>query len=399
MLFGFNKNVWLLALIQAIAMTSGTLMVLVAGIFGAQSAPSHDLATLPLAIMILGTASAVMPMTFAMHKFGRKLMFFCCAAIGISSSLIAAYATQVMSFYWFCAAAALLGFAAAGFQQIRFAAIESAPTHLAPKVLSLVIIGGLFAAILGPELAVLGQRLTTGSFTGAFYLLGGNMLLCFVLFCLYQPSSVHHEHSEAAQQAEPRPLNQIVSQPQFIVAVAVASIGYALMAFIMTATPLHMHVQMQHSMVDTKVVIQSHIIAMFAPSFLTGHLITKFKEAPIVIAGLVAYLLAIASAFMADGWWWYWFALVSLGVGWNFLFSSGTSLLTKCYQPAEKFKAQSINEGFVFGTQALASLSAGAVLFALGWQQMMLFCLPIVFGLMLLLAWSRSKARTAVPVH
>lgn len=384
---GFPQNVYLLALIQAIAMTCGTMMVLVAGIFGAQSAENSDLATLPLALMILGTATSVMPITFAMQRFGRKTIFFACVVTGILSSLIAADAVNKLSFWQFCFAAGLLGVASAGFQQIRFAAIESARPEQAANVLSLIIIGGLAAAIVGPELAVIGQNISDGSFAGAFYLLACCMSLCLLLFFFYKPTqqTVADDNADLTQQA--RPISEIIRQPKLIVAVSMAGLGYALMAFIMTATPLHMHVQEHHSMVDTKLVIQSHILAMFAPSFITGWLITKFSEFKVILAGLLAFLIAIAAAFAASGWWFYWVALVALGIGWNFLFTTGTSLLTQCYRESEKFKVQAINEGTVFGTQAIASLSAGLVLFSVGWQTMMLLSLPVIVYLLVVASW------------
>ncbi|MBE1302267.1 MAG: MFS transporter [Alteromonadaceae bacterium] len=390
---GFPKNVYLLALIQAIAMTCGTMMVLVAGIFGAQAAENSDLATLPLALMILGTATSVMPITFAMHRFGRKTIFFACATTGIVSSLIAADAVNNLSFWQFCFAAGLLGVASAGFQQIRFAAIESAKPEQAANVLSLIIVGGLAAAIIGPELAVIGQKISDGTFAGAFYLLACSMSLCLILFVFYKPTPHHVANNSDNHGQEARPLWEIIRQPKLIVAVSMAGLGYALMAFIMTATPLHMHVQEHHSMVDTKLVIQSHILAMFAPSFVTGWLINKLSEYKVMLAGLFAFLVAIASAFLASGWWFYWVALVALGVGWNFLFTTGTSLLTQCYRESEKFKVQAINEGTVFGTQAIASLSAGLVLFSVGWQTMMLLSLPVIVYLLIVASWWQRSTK------
>lgn len=384
-----NRNVWLLACVQAMAMTSGALMVLVAGIFGASVAPEETLATLPLAVMILGTATMVAPITLLMRRWGRKAVLFCCVAIGMLGSGIAITAINLGSFWLFCGAAAVLGSAAAGFQQIRFAAIESVPPPVAPKALSYILLGGLAAAMLGPELSTLGETLTPSSFAGSFYLLAALMFCSGIVLTFYKAPVARVE--ETVQEVITRPLSAILSQPQLIVAIAAASLGFALMAFIMTATPLHMHIHEGQSMADTKLVIQSHIVAMFLPSFVTGHLITRFGERRIIWAGVICFAAVLTFAFMATAWWYYWMALVLLGIGWNFLFSSGTSLLPKSHHQNEKFKVQAVNEVCVFGMQALASLSAGAVLFALGWQTMMMVCIPLLFILIMLLIWWRPE--------
>lgn len=387
-----NRNVWLLACVQAMAMTSGALMVLVAGIFGARVAPEATLATLPLALMILGTAVMVAPVTLLMKRFGRKAVLLLCVGLGLSGSSLAIMAINQLDFTLFCVAASVLGSAAAGFQQVRFAAIESVPVNLAPKALSIILLGGLVAAMLGPELSTLGELLTPASFAGGFYLLAGLMLASGLLLLLYRPIS-NLQVTETDNHSV-RPMKEILKQPQLIVAIASASLGFALMAFIMTATPLHMHIHEGQSLPDTKLVIQSHIVAMFLPSFVTGHLITRFGERLIIWAGVVCFATVLTVASMATSWWFYWVALVLLGLGWNFLFSAGTSLLPKSHHPSEKFKVQATNEVCVFGMQAMASLSAGAVLFALGWQVMMIVCIPLLLLLVGLLLWWRPEEET-----
>ncbi|XOV81109.1 MAG: MFS transporter [Aestuariibacter sp.] len=382
-----NKNVWLLACVQAMAMASGALMVLVSGIFGARVAPEATLATLPMALMILGTATMVAPATLLMRQFGRKNVFLGCSAAGIVGSGVAVVAINSASFWLFCGAAAVLGSAVAGFQQLRFAAIESVDVAKAPKAMSHILLGGLVAAILGPELSSWGLFLTPDSFAGSFYLLAILMVLSGVLLLFYQPMQQSVSEDQKAQSS--RPLGEIFKQPQLVVAVAAASLGYALMAFIMTATPLHMHIHEGQSLADTKLVIQSHIIAMYLPSFFTGHLITRFGERVIIWAGIFSFAAVLTFASLAATWWFYWLALVLLGVGWNFLFSAGTSLLPKSHHQNEKFKVLAVNEVCVFGMQALASLSAGAVLFALGWQTMMMVCIPLLMVLVALLLWWR----------
>lgn len=389
-ILNFPASVWLLALISALAMTSGTMMVLVSGIYGAQVAPVDKLATLPLAVMIIGTAIAVSFVTLAMQKFGRKLVFCGAAIMGISASMLGAYAVLQSSFWLFCMTAGLLGISTAGFQQIRFAAIELVELKQAPKVVSLVMIGGLFAAVMGPELSVLGRLVTPESFQGTFYLLACIQAACFLLFFFYQPkktSAAPQEHGETS-----RSTMDFLTSAAFVVAVASSSLGYALMAFIMTATPVHMHVFEHHSLEDTKVVIQSHILAMFLPSFISGWLIVKFGELKLILAGMLCFLLCIILGFIASDYLHYWMALILLGIGWNFLFTSGTSLLPRAYKENEKFRAQAINEGIMVSAQAIASLSAGAVLYLLGWETMMLACIPLLLLLAVILVWWKKSA-------
>ena len=358
--FKFPGTVWLLAAIQAMGMTTGTLMVLVAGIFGASVAPEEKLATLPLALMIIGTAAGVSPMTLLSQKIGRKKVFLLAAMIGVFASLLAAFAVSQNSFWIFCISAATLGIAISGFQQIRFAAIELVDMAQAPKVISLILVGGLFAAIIGPELSTLGQKITPESFQGTFYLLASCQFLCLLGFVFYQPRQAQvHEDS---QQQETRSTFSMLKSPALLIAIASASIGYAVMAFIMTATPVHMHVFEHHSLEQTKVVIQSHIVAMFLPSFISGWLIMKFGELKLILTGVIIFLVCIAIGFIASDYNHFWIALILLGIAWNFLFTAGTSLLPKAYEPHERFKAQAVNDGVMFASQAIASLSAGAVL-------------------------------------
>ena len=390
-ILNFPVTVWLLAFISALAMTSGTMMVLVSGIYGSQVAPVDKLATLPMAVMIIGTASAVSGIALLMQKMGRRRVFLGAASLGVLASLLAAFAVSMQSFWGFCLAAGLLGISIAGYQQIRFAAIESADIKLAPKVVSVVLVGGLLAAILGPELSTLGQLLTPNSFQGTFYLLAIIQVICFALFTLYKPGNGMHKESEQHQQAGRTGLQLLTSAP-FVMAVASASFGYALMAFIMTATPVHMHVFEHHSLADTKVVIQSHILAMFVPSFFSGWLIVKFGELKLILAGILVFLSCILLGFIASDYLHYWVALVLLGIAWNFLFTSGTSLLPKAYHQHERFRAQAMNDGIMFASQAIASLSAGAVLYFLGWKTMMLACIPMLALLFaILIWWQKSK--------
>ncbi len=388
------RLVWLYTLIQALAMSVGSMMVIVGGVLGAAMAPDPAYATLPVATMILGTAVAVFPVTRLMRRFGRKTVFLSVTIVALLASLLAARAASDMSFVMFCAAALGFGCAVAGIQQLRFAAMEAVDLSLMPKAASTVLLGGLAAAIIGPELVTRGKDLTGTEFVGTFLLMAVICGVCTFLF-LFTPSSRMHG-SEVS--GEVRPLAEIVRNPTLVMAIASAVGGYGLMAFVMTATPVHMHVHEGHSLVQTKFVIQSHILAMFLPSFFSGWLISRWGAARIIAAGLLAYATTLVLALTGSALLNYWSALVLLGIGWNFLFVSGTTLLPSTYAPAERFRVQGLNELLVFGFQATAALSAGAVLHWLGWQNLLLACAPlIVLLLLILLRWQRAEtAREAV---
>ena len=386
-------NVWLLTLIQALAMSAGAMMVMVGGILGAKFAPSASLATLPVAMTIVGTACGVLPVTRLMQAFGRKRVFIGVALLAMCASLFAALSVIQQHFIAFASSAFLLGLAIAGFQQIRFAAMESVALEDMPKAASTVLLGGLVAAILGPELAMMGQSLVAEAFVGGFYLMALISLSCALLFSQIQEPHTG-QHDTAQQSHKPvRGLTEIARQPTFILAVSASVVGYALMSFIMTATPVHMHVVEQHILEHTKWVIQSHIFAMFFPSIFSGWLISKFGATKIIVAGLIAYLITIFIALSGVQLYNYWSALVLLGIGWNFLFVGGTSLLPGTYQHSEKFKVQGLNELLVFGCQATAALSAGLMLNLLGWHTLLITSSAIVGLQVLLLIWQRLRFR------
>ncbi|MBU3004895.1 MFS transporter [Paraglaciecola arctica] len=367
-------NVWLLTLIQALAMSTGTMMVLAGGVLGAKLTPDPAWSTLPLAMSIVGTAIGVLPITRLMQHFGRKPIFIAATLVGALATLLAAFSIIHHSFTGLVFCAFLLGLMLSAIQQIRFAAMESVGLEMMPKAASTVLLGGLVAAILGPELITIGQIFTAQSFVGGFFLMAGILLLCSLLFT--QITNTHLVSEKSANTG--RELSQIVKQPVFVLAVSASVVGYALMSFIMTATPVHMHVHEAFSLQDTKWVIQSHIFAMFFPSLFSGWLINILGTSRIIYIGLFAYTCTILVALTGNEWLSYWGALVLLGIGWNFLFVGGTVLLAQSYQPVERFKVQGLNEFLVFGSQATAALSAGLFLNLVEWQGLLFASFVII---------------------
>ncbi len=369
-----HKNVWVLTIAQAFMMSLNSLNVFVGGIVGSSLAPSPKLATIPVASIVVGTALSTIPITTIMKKVGRKATFLGVSIYGIILSLCAAYAISIGSFYLFCFCTFLLGVPSACLMQFRFASMESVSNELIPKAASFVLIGGIAAAFIGPEAAILGKDLLSTAFSGSYLLLAGLFAIGFVILLFYKNTLITKDANEAPQ----RTLKEIAKQPIFWAAVLGATIGYAVMTFIMTATPVSMHVMDGHSLADTKWVIQSHIVAMFLPSVFTGWLIKRLGISRMMIFGLFIYLACIGIAYTGHHLHNYWFSLLLLGVGWNFLFVGGTALLPQAYTSGERFKVQAVNEFIVFGTQAAASLSAGWIVFSLGWEQLLLIAIPVI---------------------
>lgn len=383
-----HRNVWILTIAQAFMMSMNSLNVFVGGLVGTLIAPSEKLATLPVASIVVGTALATVPVTMLTRKFGRKKSFLLISIYSIVVALLATYAISISSFYLFSFCTFLLGVNAASIMQYRFASMESVSIELMPKAASYVLLGGIAAAFIGPEVALLGRNILPWEYAGSFLLLAGLFVVGLIVLLFYEntiPPNIETNES-------PRSMKEIISQRTFWVALLGATIGYAVMSFIMTATPVSMHVMDSHSLSHTKMVIQSHIVAMFLPSLVTGSLIERFGPSKIMLAGLMAYLFCIGFAFAGHFIHNYWVALVLLGIGWNFLFVAGTSLLPMTYRESERFKVQALNEFFLFSSQAMAALSAGWIIYTFGWEQLLIITIPFVlFQLGVIVFWRRSK--------
>ena len=386
------RAVWLLSATQALCMSGSFLFVLLGGIIGSHLAPSPALATLPVSVLILGLASSVVPAGALIHRFGRRAVFVGSALQAAAGCVVAGYAVATGRFWLFCAAAFLLGGNNAVVMQYRFAAIEFVEPARASRAIAVVMSGALVAAWLGPELAVRAADLVPAAhYAGSFY--AGSALYLFAATLLARIA--HSTRTADANAPPPRRLGEIAAQPVFLVAVLAALASYAVMSFIMTATPISMHVVDGHDEVATARVIQAHLLAMYLPSLASGWIIAKFGERPVIVAGtlLMAVCVAIATlgghAVMHYGW-----ALALLGLGWNLLFIAATTLLTKTYRMQERIQAQTLNDFLVFGAQAAASLLAGLALTTIGWEQLNLATLPLL-GAVLAATLAVSRPRKA----
>jgi len=390
-----TQNVWILMLAQAFAMCAAPLVVFAGGLIGKELASDSSFATLPVAAMVIGTALAVYPAASIASKYGRKLVFLGAMVIGLIAAMVAVLSLQISSFSGFVIAAILIGIVLACIQQFRFAAMESVRPDLMPVAASRLLLAGIIAAYLGPELVTIGQSLHEQTFTGAFYLLGGCFVIAFILILLgYRNIEIKVEAGEG----DPRSFSELLASPGILLAMGSASVGFAVMSFIMTATPISMHELNHYSLEETKWVIQSHIMAMFIPSLFSGWLVKKLGFLTMMWSGLGIYLVCLFIAYWDQALIHYWSALVLLGLGWNLLFVSGTALLPQMYQANETHRVQGLNDLMVFSAQAITSLASGVLLILLGWQGLVWVALPIMAILVLLLLnWSRvNKLQAAV---
>ena len=360
-----GKNVGVLALCQAFFNSSGSILAVTSSLVGFYFlGDDKTLATVPVAAMVIGTASATVPASLLMRRVGRRTGFRLGALVGLLGAITAATSFFYTSFWMFTAGTLLIGMYNAFGQQYRFAAADVASDAFRSKAISLVLAGGVVAAFVGPEIA----RFTVDVVPGHEFLGPYLAIIALLLVTIAVLGFVDIPKSAADDGGEPqRPLREIARQPTFMVAVFSAMVGYVVMVLLMTATPIAM-LQHSHDFVDTKLVIQWHVVAMFAPSFVTGSLIGRFGKLNVIFAGVVLLTASIIVALTGTALINFWLALFLLGLGWNFMFVGGTTLLTDTYRPSERAKAQALNEFLVFGSVAIASLSAGVLLQSFGWH-------------------------------
>jgi MFS family permease len=327
-----------------------------------------------------------------MKRVGRRNGFLTGGAIGLAGSVLATIALAMSSFALLCAGSFLLGIYNAFGQYYRFAAADAASADFKARAISYVLAGGLVGGIVGPEVSKLTIELAQPRFIASYASL---FVYCLAAMAITAFLAIPQPREEAAQEGA-RPLAQIVRQPAFIVAAACAGLGYGVMTLLMTATPLAMGF-CGHPYGAAAGVIAAHVVAMFAPSFFTGALIQRFGVLNVIVAGVAIELacvgVALAGERVANFQW----ALVLLGLGWNFTYVGGTALLTETYRPAEKAKVQGLNEFIVFGVQALASLSSGVLVNAAGWSVLNLFALPLLAAAGAAALWLAAQRRAAMP--
>jgi MFS family permease len=385
------RNISILILCQLISATGAIIMVTLGGIIGSKLTANMSLATLPVSIMVICVAATTIPATVIMRKIGRRRGFALASLCAAGACLLAGYALHSESFAVFIVAAAIFGINMAFTQQYRYAAAESVPAHHAPRAISLVLVGAIGGAIVGPELVRYGQyAIPSVQYAGTLVAAAGLYILQSTLFQTLGP--LRGEDRETRSEAQ-RPLREIVRQDIFVVAVLGGTVAFGVMTFIMTATPLSMHINDGYSLEETAQIIRSHVIGMYAPSLVSGYLMERLGVTRMMTVGGLGLVTACIIGLQGQSVMHYWFALVLLGIGWNFLYVGGTTMLTLTYTMAERFKAQAVNEFCVFGTSATASLLAGTIMFFYGWTTLVLAPLPLLALILASLFYIRKNPR------
>lgn len=386
------RSVAVLAACQALGMSCLALTITITALVGATLAPAASLATLPLALQFVATAAATIPVSLLMGRFGRRVGFVLGSLAGIVGGVVSCLAVFLADFWLFCVGAAFVGIFATHVALFRFAAAEVASAEHRSRAISYVMIGGVVAAVLGPQLA----KWTKGTFAPIDFAGGyaAMAVLAFLILILIQFVALPRPLT-ARERSGGRPLGEIARQPALIVAVLCAMVAYGSMNLVMVSTPLAM-VACGHPFESAAFVIQWHALGMFAPSFVTGHIIHRFGALPVIAVGGLLILACVVVNLTGIEVLQFWGALVLLGVGWNFMFVGGTTLLTETYRPEEQSRVQAMNEFLVFGTTAVTALASGALFSTLGWQAVNLGIVVPVVGATAAALWLARRRPSAV---
>ena len=393
------RNVSLLSVCQALAQTQMVLIFSVSAIIGASLAPIIDvlgvpfgLATLPITLQFVFMMLSTVPAAHLMKRIGRAGGFIVFLLIGSSGAAILLWAVFEQNFLIFCTGSALFGISAGSNQQFRFAAVDTADDSFKSMAVSLVLAGGVFAGIAGPTLSTWAFDMLAPVIYGGVFVVIIAMQMIMVALLLFTDIP---PPSEAERSGPMRPFREIAAQPTFIVALISAMVGYGVMNFVMLSTPIFMSFHPTHpfGLPDINDVIMWHVVGMFAPSFFTGWLIKRFGDLNIITVGAVISALSITANLSGDSMMHLRIAMALVGIGWNFMFTAGTTLLLQTYTPAEKAKVQGINDFFVFGTVAVCSLAAGATYQAVGWAVVNLAAVPLLVLVIAATIWLRGRRR------
>ncbi len=386
-----NRNLSLLALCQALLFTNNVTLIAMQGLAGYALAENKSLATLPATAYIVGAALMMLPASFIMQKLGRKKGFLIGGFAGMVGAAIATLGMATQSFWVLCIGALILGVHNAFGQYYRFAAADSVPTAAKANAISLVLAGGLVGGVIGPYLSKLTRDLSTTPFTVTYScLIGVSLLSMLVVSALQLPAD-----ALPTSDAKPaRKMSEIARNPVFMVAVVCSAFGYGVMNLLMVATPLAMGF-CGHAYSSAADVIMWHVIAMFAPSFFTGKVITKVGVLPVTLTGVALMGACIIFALSGQAVINFKLALVLLGLGWNFMYIGGSTLLTQTYLPSEKAKVQGTHDLLVFCVTATTSLASGVLVKLQGWEMLnKLAVVPLALAAAVMVALWMSKFYT-----
>jgi MFS family permease len=387
----FRSGVILLACCQALLLTNNVTLISVGALAGYALATQKAFATAPQAAYVVGALVATFPISVWMRRVGRRNGFLTGGAFGLAGSALATLAIWKGSLALLCAGTMLLGIYNASGQYYRFAAADASPLEFKPKAISYVLAGGLVGGIVGPEISKYTRVMMEPMFLATYASLFVYCAVAMAIVSRLRLPPIAEIHSD-----EPaRPLARIARQPVFIVAAGSAALGYGTMNLLMTATPLAMgFCGLPYAASAT--VIGSHVIAMFAPSFFTGSLIRRFGVLNVMLAGAACQFACVAVALSGQLVMHFWWALVLLGVGWNFLYIGGSTLLTEAYRPSERAKVQGANEVTIFSVQAVSAFSSGVLVNAKGWATLNHVALPLITISFMAVVWLMAHRRRPV---
>ena len=386
------RNALRLAFAVALAGANATVIFATGAIVGSMLAPNPAYATLSISVFVVGMAAGTLPIGWIARRYGRRAAFMTGAGSGVVTGLLACYAVVTGSFALFCLSTFFGGLYQAAAQSYRFAAADSASDAFRPKAIAWVMAGGVFAGVLGPQLVTYTMDLWQPYLFAVSYLAQAAVALIamVVLWQVEAPPPLPVDTPDA------RPLMEIVKQPRFVAAVICGVISYGLMNFIMTSAPLAMKL-CGHSVTDSNLAIEFHVIAMYLPSFITGSLISRFGAGKVILAGMVLIVLAAVAGLAGQTVYHFWADMILVGLGWNFGFIGATALVTETHRPSERTKVQSFNDFLVFGTMVVGSFSSGRILIDFGWDMVNELVFPLVFVGIAALLWFRwsQKVRAA----
>ena len=384
-----RRNARVLAIAQALAGGNSTVLVATAGIVGTMLAPDKSLATLAISIYVLGMWMGTLPLGALARRLGRRNALQIGTVCGVLTGLICCLAVLQGSFLLFNVGAVFSGLYASAHQSYRFAAADTASEAFRPKAISWVLFGGVVASVVGPQLVIVTQDLWPPYLFAATYI--GQAALALISAGVLMFMNIPKPPARSAA-GDGRPLGEIAKQPRFVVAVACGVATYSMMNLVMTSAPLAM-VMCNHSVTDATLGLQWHVLGMYAPSFATGALMSRFGLERITGAGLALIIVSAVIGIAGISLWHFWIALALLGVGWNFAFIGATTMVTHCHRPNERNKVQAFNDFLVFGSMAIGSFSSGALLVSFGWSMVNGVVFPVALAATALLVWGVLRGR------
>jgi MFS family permease len=382
-----NRQVVILALCQALLSSGNILLVSVTPLIGRSLAPSHQWTTFPIAMQFIGLMAATIPASLIMQRFGRRRGFIMGNLTGIAGAACAIIALLNQHFVLFCLATTLIGIGIGFSTLYRFAAIEVCKPEHKTQAISLIMAGGVLAAILGPNLSIYSQKILPQlGYSAAFV-----GLLALYIIALYLLWQINIPPLTVSQRSVPqRSLGTIIRQPIFLIAVLTGVVSYTVMNLLMTSTPLAMH-RHGFSFTDSTLVIEWHVLGMFVPSFFTGHLIRRLGFTTMISAGCILMIVCVGINIHGVSHYHFMIALLLLGVGWNFMFITATRLVSESYNLSEKGKTQACNEFLIFSMVTLSALASGWLESSIGWQRLNLLVLPLLFLTLLVVTVQRKQ--------